>query len=77
MLLTITYHVDDFAWLQGIIDANVMGGISKYQQAFFTPEFSKQFPEFEDHVYRLKTLTLDQVRIVIIFIFQLVKLLSS
>jgi hypothetical protein len=54
-----------------------MGGISKYQQAFFTPEFSKQFPEFEDHVYRLKTLTLDQVRTVIIFIFHVAKLLSS
>jgi hypothetical protein len=54
-----------------------MGGISKYQQAFFTPEFSKQFPEFEEHVYRLKTLTLDQVRIVIMFIFHLVKLSSS
>ncbi|XP_033610429.1 dedicator of cytokinesis protein 3 isoform X2 [Cryptotermes secundus] len=49
--------------LQGIIDANVMGGISKYQQAFFTPEFSKQFPEFEDHVYRLKALTVDQIQV--------------
>jgi hypothetical protein len=39
-----------------------MGGISKYQQAFFVPEFSKQHPQFADHVYRLKTLTLDQVR---------------
>jgi hypothetical protein len=54
-----------------------MGGISKYQQAFFTPEFSKQFPEFEDHVYRLKALTLDQVIIVIILIFHLILLLSS
>jgi hypothetical protein len=54
-----------------------MGGISKYQQAFFTPEFSKQFLEFEDHVYKLKALTLDQVIIVIIFIFHLVKLSSS
>ncbi|XP_063227619.1 dedicator of cytokinesis protein 3 [Bacillus rossius redtenbacheri] len=49
--------------LQGIIDANVMGGISKYQQAFFTPEFVKLQPEFSDHVYRLKALTLDQIRI--------------
>lgn len=47
--------------VQGIIDANVMGGISKYQQAFFTQEFSRQHPEFTDHVYRLKTLILDQV----------------
>jgi hypothetical protein len=38
-----------------------MGGISKYQQAFFVPEFSKQHPQFADHVYRLKSLTLDQV----------------
>ncbi|KAJ9596329.1 hypothetical protein L9F63_012662, partial [Diploptera punctata] len=47
----------------GIIDANVMGGISKYQQAFFIPEFSKQHPEFIDHVYRLKALTLDQIQV--------------
>ncbi|PSN57625.1 hypothetical protein C0J52_00521 [Blattella germanica] len=49
--------------LQGIIDANVMGGISKYQQAFFTSEFSKQHPEFIDHVYKLKALTLDQIQV--------------
>ncbi|XP_021925130.1 dedicator of cytokinesis protein 3 isoform X3 [Zootermopsis nevadensis] len=49
--------------LQGIIDANVMGGISKYQQAFFTQEFSRQHPEFTDHVYRLKTLILDQIQV--------------
>jgi len=49
--------------LQGIIDANVMGGISKYQQAFFVPEFSKQHTQFADHVYRLKTLTLDQIQV--------------
>nr|CAD7605379.1 unnamed protein product [Timema genevievae] len=49
--------------LQGIIDANVMGGITKYQQAFFVPEFTKLYPEFSDHVFRLKTLTLDQIEI--------------
>nr|CAD7417416.1 unnamed protein product [Timema poppensis] len=49
--------------LQGIIDANVMGGITKYQQAFFVPEFTKLHPEFSDHVFRLKTLTLDQIEI--------------
>nr|CAD7403082.1 unnamed protein product [Timema cristinae] len=49
--------------LQGIIDANVMGGITKYQQAFFVSEFTKLHPEFSDHVFRLKTLTLDQIEI--------------
>ncbi|XP_052125383.1 dedicator of cytokinesis protein 4 isoform X2 [Frankliniella occidentalis] len=49
--------------LQGIIDANVMGGIAKYQQAFFSPEFSKSNPECAEHVYSLKTLILEQVHI--------------
>nr|CAD7432042.1 unnamed protein product [Timema monikensis] len=48
---------------RGIIDANVMGGITKYQQAFFVSEFTKLHPEFSDHVFRLKTLTLDQIEI--------------
>lgn len=49
--------------LQGIIDANVQGGVSKYQQAFFTQEFSKLFPEHMTYVYTLKTLILDVVQI--------------
>ncbi|XP_046396689.1 dedicator of cytokinesis protein 3 [Ischnura elegans] len=49
--------------LQGIIDANVMGGISKYQEAFFSPEFSRSHPEFSEHIIRLKSLILDQVQI--------------
>ncbi|KAK7862569.1 hypothetical protein R5R35_004185 [Gryllus longicercus] len=49
--------------LQGIIDANVMGGIAKYQTAFFTPDFAKQNPEFTDHVLRLKILTLEQLQV--------------
>lgn len=47
--------------LQGIIDANVQGGISKYQQAFFTQEFSKLFPEHNTHVFTLKNLICDAI----------------
>lgn len=50
--------------LQGIIDANVQGGISKYQQAFFTQEFTKLFPEHISHVYRLKNLILDAMQVI-------------
>ncbi|KAJ1522281.1 hypothetical protein ONE63_002583 [Megalurothrips usitatus] len=49
--------------LQGIIDANVMGGIAKYQQAFFTAEFTKTHSESAEHVYLLKTLILEQMHI--------------
>ncbi|XP_031345086.1 dedicator of cytokinesis protein 3 isoform X3 [Photinus pyralis] len=49
--------------LQGIIDANVQGGISKYQQAFFTQEFTKLFPEHMTHVYRLKNLIFDAMQV--------------
>ncbi|XP_018335626.1 dedicator of cytokinesis protein 3 [Agrilus planipennis] len=49
--------------LQGIIDANVQGGISKYQQAFFTQEFAKLNPEHMTHVYRLKNLILDAMQV--------------
>lgn len=49
--------------LQGIIDANVQGGISKYQQAFFTPEFAKLFPDHMVHVYRLKNLIFDAMQV--------------
>lgn len=49
--------------LQGIIDANVQGGISKYQQAFFTQEFSKLFPEHMQHVITLKNLISDAMHV--------------
>lgn len=49
--------------LQGIIDANVMGGITKYQEAFLTPEFARQNPEIVPHVNRLKGLILDQMSV--------------
>lgn len=49
--------------LQGIIDANVMGGITKYQEAFLTSEFARQNPEMVPHVNRLKGLILDQMSV--------------
>ncbi|XP_065212165.1 dedicator of cytokinesis protein 3 isoform X2 [Planococcus citri] len=49
--------------LQGTIDANVMGGISKYQQAFFTPEFVQSEPHLVPYVHQLNALILDQVDI--------------
>lgn len=49
--------------LQGIIDANVQGGIKKYQEAFLAPEFAQNNPEMVPHVIRLKNLILDQVSV--------------
>ncbi|KAK7603682.1 hypothetical protein V9T40_003681 [Parthenolecanium corni] len=49
--------------LQGTIDANVMGGISKYQQAFFSSEFIKNEPQSLPFVHQLHALILDQVDI--------------
>ncbi|XP_055698123.1 dedicator of cytokinesis protein 3 isoform X2 [Phlebotomus papatasi] len=51
--------------LQGIIDANVMGGISKYQEAFFTDSFMKS-PQGQGqatNVQKLKCLILEQVQV--------------
>ncbi|XP_032308496.1 dedicator of cytokinesis protein 3 isoform X1 [Drosophila ananassae] len=51
--------------LQGTIDANVMGGISKYQEAFFSEQFLKspQGAGQQANVQRLKTLILEQIQI--------------
>lgn len=51
--------------LQGIIDANVMGGISKYQEAFFTEQFgnSTEGKGQQVNVHRLKALILEQAQI--------------
>lgn len=51
--------------LQGVIDANVMGGISKYQEAFFTPQFASSNEGKFQHtnVQRLKNLILKQMSI--------------
>lgn len=51
--------------LQGIIDANVMGGIKKYQDAFFTERYmqSADGRAQKANVHRLKSLMLKQVEI--------------
>ncbi|XP_030238951.1 dedicator of cytokinesis protein 3 isoform X2 [Drosophila navojoa] len=51
--------------LQGTIDANVMGGISKYQEAFFSEQFLKspQGAGQQANVQRLKVLILEQIQI--------------
>lgn len=51
--------------LQGIIDANVMGGISKYQEAFFSEAFTKSEHGKAQSMFvqRLKSLILDQMQI--------------
>ncbi len=53
--------------LQGVIDAAVNGGIAKYQEAFFSPEFVRENPERVDNVARLQRLMLEQVVILIAF----------
>ncbi|XP_050303860.1 dedicator of cytokinesis protein 3 isoform X2 [Anthonomus grandis grandis] len=50
--------------LQGIIDANVQGGLSKYQQAFFTKEFSKLYPEHKCYANTLQELILNATRVI-------------
>ncbi|KAL0276946.1 UNVERIFIED_CONTAM: hypothetical protein PYX00_004401 [Menopon gallinae] len=47
--------------LQGIIDANVMGGIAKYQQAFFSQEFAQNHSEYLPFVSKLKCLLNEQI----------------
>lgn len=47
--------------LQGIIDAAVMGGISKYQDAFFTSDYASRNPNLADKVDRLRDLIFEQV----------------
>ncbi|XP_011184777.2 dedicator of cytokinesis protein 3 isoform X2 [Zeugodacus cucurbitae] len=51
--------------LQGIIDANVMGGISKYQEAFFAEQFLKspQGHGQQANVQKLKALILEQIQV--------------
>lgn len=51
--------------LQGIIDANVMGGIAKYQEAFFTADFIRSCPQSSAHIHRLHGLIMEQVRLFI------------
>ncbi|XP_075236477.1 dedicator of cytokinesis spg [Lycorma delicatula] len=47
--------------LQGTIDANVMGGIAKYQEAFFTADYIRNNSQYTAHIHRLHSLILEQV----------------
>ena len=49
--------------LQGVIDACVMGGIAKYQEAFFNTEFLASQPGHLEHVLQLRQCIVEQVRI--------------
>ncbi|XP_066947355.1 dedicator of cytokinesis protein 3 isoform X4 [Macrobrachium rosenbergii] len=49
--------------LQGTIDAAVNGGIAKYQDAFFGPDYLHMYPENSEHVNRLKVLFNEQTLI--------------
>ncbi|CAG0893401.1 unnamed protein product, partial [Darwinula stevensoni] len=48
---------------QGILDAAVQGGIAKYQEAFFVPEFVNEHPEYRENLLQLNRLIKDQMRI--------------
>lgn len=49
--------------LQGVIDACVMGGIAKYQEAFFNSDFLVSHPTHLEHVLQLRQCIVEQVRI--------------
>ncbi|XP_014256869.1 dedicator of cytokinesis protein 3 isoform X2 [Cimex lectularius] len=49
--------------LQGVIDANVMGGVAKYQEAFFSPDFIRANPEWSQYVCKLDNLLHEQLEI--------------
>lgn len=49
--------------LQGVIDACVMGGIAKYQEAFFTSEFLAGQPSHLEHVLHLRQCIVEQMKI--------------
>ena len=53
---------DSTFYFQGVIDAAVNGGIAKYQEAFFSPNFLNEFPSHLLHVAKLQALMMDQVR---------------
>ncbi|XP_042527361.1 LOW QUALITY PROTEIN: dedicator of cytokinesis protein 2-like [Dipodomys spectabilis] len=47
--------------LNGIVDPAVMGGFAKYEKAFFTEEYSREHPEDQDKLHRLKDLIAWQI----------------
>ncbi|ELR44676.1 hypothetical protein M91_20028, partial [Bos mutus] len=48
--------------LNGIVDPAVMGGFAKYEKAFFTEEYTREHPEDQDKLTRLKDLIAWQVQ---------------
>lgn len=49
--------------LNGVIDPAVNGGLTKYQEAFFSSDYARKYPENMHAVNRLRTLFLEQVQI--------------
>ncbi|CAG7834015.1 unnamed protein product [Allacma fusca] len=49
--------------LQGILDANVQGGLPKYQEAFFIPEFLTNNPDCVEDVNNLNRQIINQIEI--------------
>lgn len=49
--------------LQGMISASVQGGIPKYQEAFFSPDYERLHPEERDRIRELKELLNEQVKL--------------
>ncbi|XP_056000807.1 dedicator of cytokinesis protein 3-like isoform X2 [Ostrea edulis] len=49
--------------LNGMISASVQGGIPKYQEAFFSPEYERLHPEERDRIRELKELLNEQVKL--------------
>uniref|UniRef100_F6Y0J7 Dedicator of cytokinesis 2 n=1 Tax=Ornithorhynchus anatinus TaxID=9258 RepID=F6Y0J7_ORNAN len=47
--------------LNGIVDPAVMGGFAKYEKAFFTEEYTRDHPEDQDKLSRLKDLIAWQI----------------
>uniref|UniRef100_I3MRQ1 Dedicator of cytokinesis 2 n=1 Tax=Ictidomys tridecemlineatus TaxID=43179 RepID=I3MRQ1_ICTTR len=47
--------------LNGIVDPAVMGGFAKYEKAFFTEEYTREHPEDQDKLSRLKDLIAWQI----------------
>jgi hypothetical protein len=49
--------------LQGVIEAAVNGGLSKYQEAFFDPKYIENNMNYYSHIKRLKKLIFTQIHI--------------
>lgn len=47
--------------LNGILDAAVMGGVTKYEKAFFTPEYLANHEEDQELIEILKDLVASQI----------------